>query len=205
MQLSRFKKTWGEALRDSATKNMVIAALILANIIAVFGWFQSKQTVVLVPPGLNEEVTVSASAASAGYKKAWALYVATLLGNVTPGNADFVMETTGELLAPDVFRAIRELLAEQVRDIKDDSLTVSFEPRQVSYEPETEKVFVYGMFQSRGPSGTPQSFTRTYEMNIDMRFGRPWITSFRPYSGLPRTVAYLKTQRGDAERLAAEE
>ncbi len=192
MNFDRFKKSWSEALRDIATKNIVIAVLILSNMLAIFGWFRSHETIVLVPPYLDERVQVSADSASESYKKSWALYVSELVGNVSPGNADFVLEAVEGILAPSAFRSIKAALTDQIQAIKEDSLTVSFEPRQITYEQETDKIFIFGQFQSEGPTGEPRRFMRTYELEVDIRFGRPWVTFFSPYTGTPKTLAQLK-------------
>lgn len=185
MQLSGFKQSWQRAVRENTTKNFVIAALVLTNALTAAGWFRVEETIVLVPAMLDQRMEVRASDASPAYKKAWALTVAQLAGNVTPGNADLVLEGLGDFLSPDAYRGIAADLASQIADIKRDSLTVSFEPRQVLYEANTNKVFVTGQFASQGVSGSPLKAIRTYEMGIDIRFGRPWITSFKPYQGMP--------------------
>lgn len=192
MQLSGFKQSWARAARENTTKNFVIAALVVTNALTAAGWFQVEETVVLVPAVLDQRMEVRASDASPAYRKAWALTVAQLAGNVTPGNADLVLESLGDLLSPDAYRKIAADLAAQVADIKRDSLTVSFEPRQILYEPNTNKVFVSGQFASSGVSGQPIKAIRTYEMSIDIRFGRPWITSFKPYQGMPVTEESAK-------------
>lgn len=192
MKLSGFKQSWSNAVRENTTKNFVIAVLVLTNAITVAGWFQVEETIVLVPAVLDQRMEVQASNASPAYKKAWALTVAQLAGNVTPGNADLVLESLGDLLSPDAYRRIAADLAAQVADIKRDSLTVSFEPRQILFEQSTNKVFVSGQFASSGVSGQPIKAVRTYEMTIDMRFGRPWIMSFKPYQGMPLTEESAK-------------
>lgn len=192
MQLSGFKQSWARSVRENTTKNFVIAALVATNALTAAGWFQVEETVVLVPAVLDQRMEVKASDASPAYKKAWALTVAQLAGNVTPGNADLVLESLGDLLSPDAYRKIAADLAAQVADIKRDSLTVSFEPRQILYEAKTNKVFVSGQFASQGVSGQPIKAIRTYEMSIDIRFGRPWITSFKPYQGMPVTEENVK-------------
>lgn len=192
MELARFKKSWAGAVRDNATKNLVIAGLMATNLLTAIGWFQVEQTVVLVPAVFDERMEVKGSDASPSYKKSWALTVALLAGNVTPGNADLVLASLGDLLSPDAYRKIAAELAAQVADIKRDSLTVSFEPRQILYETKSKKVFVSGQFASQGVSGQPIKAIRTYEMTIDIRFGRPWITSFKPYTGMPVTEESAK-------------
>ena len=192
MNLGHFKKNWAQAMRDNAGKNIIIAALVIANLCAVVGWFNTEKTVVLVPPMHDERLEISVTQASVGYKKAWALTVSELAGNVTPGNADLVLKALGDLLSPSAYRTIASELAAQVNDIKRDSLTVSFEPRQILYEPPTQKVFVTGQFSSKGVSGSPIEAVRTYELTVDIRFGRPWITSFKPYAGMPATAENMK-------------
>jgi conjugal transfer pilus assembly protein TraE len=185
MKLSVFTKSWSQAVRDNATKNVVIGVLIGANALAIVGWFQTERTIVLVPPLHDERMEVSSSHASEGYKRAWALTVAQLAGNVTPGNADLVLQMLGDLLAPSAYRAISAELAAQIGDIKRDSITVSFEPREIRYASDTGTVYVSGQFSSKGVSGLPIKAIRTYEIGVDIRFGRPWITRFLPYEGMP--------------------
>jgi hypothetical protein len=93
MQLGNFQKSWSQALQDNASKNFLIAALLALNAIAVVGWFRTEKTTVLVPPMHDETLEVSTKSASIGYKKAWALTVAQLAGNVTPGNAKRIEES----------------------------------------------------------------------------------------------------------------
>jgi conjugal transfer pilus assembly protein TraE len=193
MRLFELRRNWSQALRDSATKNVLIAILAVTSLLAVFGWVQQDKTVVLVPPNMDERVEVSLRHASIGYKKAWALTVAQLTGNITPGNADLVLDSLGELFSPDAYRAMSLSLSTQVNDIKRDSLTVAFEPRQILYEPSTDKVFVTGDFKSQGASGQPIKAVRTYEFVVDIHLGRPWISRFAPYEGLPATQESQKT------------
>lgn len=185
MKLAAFSKSWAQAVRENATKNMMLTVLILTNAVAVVGWFRTEKTIVLVPPQHDERMEVSISKASQGYKTAWGLAVATLAGNVTPGTADFVLESLGDLLSPSAYRAVAADLAAQIADIKRDSITVSFEPREIRFISATGTVFVSGQFSSQGVSGQPIKAVRTYEMVVDIKFGRPWITQFRPYEGMP--------------------
>jgi hypothetical protein len=64
---------------------------------------------------------------------------------------------------------------------------------------------VSGQFASQGVSGQPIAATRTYEMKLDIRFGRPWVTSFKPYSGMPATQSDLKQRVAKAGLIPGEE
>ncbi len=185
MKLTAFTKSWAQAVRENATKNVMLGILIVSNALAILGWFRTEKTVVLVPPQHDERMEISATRASEGYKRAWALTVAQLCGNVTPGTADFVLQVLGDMFAPSAYRDVAAKLAEQVADIKRDSITVSFEPREIRFVPSTGAVYVSGQFASQGVSGQPIKAIRTYEIVVAIRFGRPWITHFRPYEGMP--------------------
>ena len=204
MQFRNYQLSLRDALQNNATKNVIIAVLIGTNFLSVWGWFSSTETIILVPPTLDDRVVVSADEASDGYKTAWALYVAQLLGNITPGNADFVGEQVSGLFSPAAFRDMSDAFLEQIAAITDDRITVEFEPRELIFEGASDKIFVYGAFRAAGPSGAPDEFNRTFEMRVDMRFGRPWITHFAAYEDLPRTIEELERVQAELQAARAE-
>lgn len=204
MLFKKYQLSLADLARNNATKNIIIAVLLLTNFLSVWGWFSSTETVVMVPPTLDERVIVSANQASEGYKTAWGLHVAQLLGNITPGNADFIGEQIGAIFAPGAFRNLQETILGQIEAITEDRITVSFEPRELLYENESDKVFVYGLFRSSGAGGRPQEFSRTFEMRIDMRFGQPWVTHFVAYEDLPRTIDALRQAEAQMQAQARE-
>lgn len=198
MEFISFKKAWGLSLRENFIKNILLMILSLALTVTSFGWFRSHETVVLVPPMLDERVSISRDVASTTYQKKWGLFVAQMIGNIHPGNIDFVMEGITGMLSPAAYSSIKQALADQVSDIKRDSLSISFQPKQVVYENETQKVFISGDFQAAGPSGEPKKLFRTYEFIITARFGQPWIDQFRVYSGPAKTLSVLTQERVQA-------
>ncbi len=204
MRFRDYQLSLRDALHNNATKNVIIAVLLLTNFLSVWGWFSSTETIVLVPPTLDDRVVVSADEASDGYKTAWALYVAELLGNITPGNADFVGDQISGIFAPAAFRDMSDAFLEQIAAITEDRITVEFEPREVIFEGASGKVFVYGAFRAAGPGGAPDEFNRTFEMRVDMRFGRPWITHFAAYEDLPRTIEELERVQAEIQAARAE-
>lgn len=200
MKLNGLRRGIGELKSDNLKKNAIIVALSISTLVCAMGWYQKDQVVRLVPLNLSTTESVGSSTATPGYKQAYALMVAQLVGNITPSNADFVKKSLGDLLSPAAYRTIERSLSDQVEDIKRDSLTVSFEPRQIQVEGPTNKIFVTGEFASQGVSGKPQQFTRTYEMIVDVRFGRPWVTLFTPYQGNPVTLESAKQAQSQKQR-----
>jgi hypothetical protein len=94
---------------------------------------------------------------------------AQLLGNVTPGTVDFVKERLTPLLSPSIYQDVIDAIEIQAQQIKNDRVTMRFEPRFVEYEPKSDKVFVYGYSYVKGlllmkivanatPMSSPQDF-----------------------------------------------
>jgi len=75
----------------------------------------------------------------------------------------------------------------QARQIREDRVTLKFQPRQVEYEYETGHVFVTGYSLVSGPSGDEQRQTRTYEFDIDIEQYRPKLSWMDTYEGQART------------------
>jgi conjugal transfer pilus assembly protein TraE len=59
-------------------------------------------------------------AASSELKESWGLYLAELLGNVTPTNADFIGKAIAPLLSTELYRSVMDALSEQVNALKID-------------------------------------------------------------------------------------
>jgi conjugal transfer pilus assembly protein TraE len=73
-----------------------------------------------------------------------------------------------------------------------DRVAISFTPRHVVYEAETNKVFVSGELKSQGPSSKPDIKPRTYEFIIIIKNYRPSLAFIDVYPDDPRTLERLK-------------
>lgn len=195
MDLSTFGRTWRAIRAENMVYRLTLPVLVLCLVIALMGWLSKDRVTVLVPPSLSETTSVAKRNADAGYKKAWAVNVAGLLGNISPGNADFVMESLQVLMAPAVYNQLQSSIASDVTTIKADGVTISFEQRAVYYERQTDKVFVTGRSGVSGSAGPIQKFDRTFEMVVTVDDGHPQITSLSSYPGPPKTLEVLKNQR----------
>lgn len=192
MKWSVFSNSWRDLKFQNFLFRLMVPMLIMANLISAIGWLQKDRITVLVPPVLTEATSVSKRSADAGYKKAWGLFVSGLLGNVTPGNAEFVMESIQLLMSPRVFSQLRQAVATDIDMIKKDGVTISFEQKTVFYEPESDKVFVIGRTGISNAAGSVSKFDRVYEMRVVVDNGQPQVVDIDTYVGKPRTVDVLK-------------
>lgn len=192
MQWTVFSNTWRGLKTENVLYRTLVPVLVIANVISMAGWISKDRITVLVPPTLNEVTSISKRSADGGYKKGWAMFVAGLLGNVTPGNADTVVETLQLIMAPRVFSDLRTSVAQDVEMIKKDGVSIAFEQKTVLYERETDKVFVIGRTGISNAAGVVTKFDRVFEMRVVIENGQPQVVELDAYQGKPRTLDVLK-------------
>lgn len=98
---------------------------------------KKDQIITVVPPTLTETAWVSKTQSSSEYTTAWAMYVGMLLGNVTPENATIIKDALGPILHPDIYQSTMEVLDKQIFQIRQDRVTLSFEPQKCCGIPST--------------------------------------------------------------------
>jgi conjugal transfer pilus assembly protein TraE len=194
MRLSDFLQTWdGHETENRFSRVIIIGLLVICVITSLAAW-RTERSIILVPPTLNQEVEVTRSAASSEFKESWGLFLAELLGNTTPANADFLKVAIEPLLAPDIYRTVLDAMTDQIKAIKMDRVAISFTPRHVDYEAETNKVYVSGELKSQGPSSKPDIKPRTYEFIIAIKNYRPRLEFIDVYPDAPKTLERLEAQ-----------
>ena len=200
MNLADFLASWQGLTFENRFHRVALVGLIASNLVTAIALTQVERTVVLVPPVLEGEVSLARASASREVKEAWALFAAELLGNVSPSNAEFLQQALDPLLAASLRRPVLEVMTEQVREIQRERIGMSFLPRAVLYEPDTDKVFVTGTQTTSGPAGKPVARTRTYELVVGFAHYRPVFRHIDVYAEPPRTLDRLKAAgKGEGE------
>ena len=183
---------------------MGLTGLCAALGFAVFGMSVAlknrEQAVVLVPPFMEGPMTVSRSAGDADYKRAWALFVAQTLGNVTPANVGYLRQVLEPLLDARIYNETMARLEAEADKVRRDRLSIRFEPRRVLIEEARGLVFVNGLATIDTIVGDTQRRQMTYEMAIDVAGYRPRIDALNSYEGEPRTAAVLARMSGESNR-----
>lgn len=210
MNYSKARKTW----EDTDSRNKL---LIVSNIGMVFlcGMMFTKimsthEIVTMQPPALQGIAKIGVDSANAEYKKSWAIYVATLVGNVTPNNVSFISDTLSGMLDSKIYPKIRTQIAAMAKDpvFANNSTSLVFEPRSVVYEPKTDKVFVSGDLYSLSAGGRTINRRMVYEMIVSIKDYRPVITHLDTYEGHPRTEKWINDRTKnpkDSDAFAAAE
>jgi conjugal transfer pilus assembly protein TraE len=187
MRLCDFMTTFRGLEAENSFGRWIMTGLLLSNLLALSALFIKDNPVIVIPPTLHDDVRISQNQASSGLKEAWGLFIAGLLGNVTPGNNRFIEATIAPLLDAVIYPAVMAVLWDQIEAITIDRITLTFKPHGVFYEAETDKVFVSGVQTSQGPGGSLEHHPRTYEFVINFRHYRPVVTAIDVYPDEPRT------------------
>lgn len=206
MELKEFLKTWEGTQAENRWNRLAIVGLIgLAGLLSV-KVMTKDAVVVLQPVTLSEEAWVTKAQASQSYLESWGLFLAQLVGNVTPATVDFLKDRLGPLLAPAIYADVIEAVEVQANQIRNDRVSMRFEPRAIEYELSTNKVFVYGNSFVKGVNGTEERNERTYEFEISISQYQPTVHYMTTYAGRPRTERIVQQhERREEMRIEREE
>lgn len=181
--------------------NLVLSvAVVLLSITAM----NNEPVTQIIPPKLDQRIQMSVNMADSGYKKAWAKYVAILAGNVTPANVQFVADSIGELLSPEVYHRVSGELGSLVFTVQKEARRTTFIPKRIVYEEGSDKVFIEGDYEILKPSDDSlnpanrrgrHTMQKIYELAIDIEDGAPVVKHFDTYFGPMKTLEHLQRQQ----------
>ncbi|MTJ94328.1 MAG: hypothetical protein F8N36_15930 [Desulfovibrio sp.] len=201
MNLFGFKKTLNNAVSSDRRKTFLLAAMVASNLMLVLYTIFKSEIVILQPPELFETAKITKKNATQNYYTTWALAIAELVGNASPSNIEFVKDQIQMLATSDLYASISAGIDKEVQKIKDDQVAQRFEARGVSFEPETDKLFVYGKLIGIGIMGNEASHEFTYEIRLAINFYRVKLIAMRGYSGRPMTLDRMQEKEATEERL----
>ncbi len=164
MHIAEYLRSYNGMKRETLFYRLSVACLSVTVLALVGAFIVRDRVVVIAPYTLSSEAWVRSDDGSRSYKEAWALFFAQELGNVTPGNIDFVRERIGQLISPSIYKEFMEAMSQQALSIKEDRVVLRFEPGSVEYEKGTDKIFVSGRFFTK--ADVPQLNFKNYLINV---------------------------------------
>lgn len=197
MNLQRYFSTFQGLKTENRLNRVVTGLLVVAVIGEAFVIATRPQIVTIQPWTLASDAQITKSDASQSYIEAWGLALAELLGNVQPGSVDFIADRLRPLLDPAIYHRVMDGLQQNAEDLRDDRVSMRFEPRTVRFEKSTGRVFVTGMSYVRQGTSleTEQHSQRTYEFGIKIAHYAPLVTHITTYEGDPRTADVIEREQ----------
>ncbi len=207
MKFSNYLGTYNGMKTEGRFLRLTCAVLACTTCFLVVTLASRPTIVTITPWTLNEDAQVTRNDASRSYIESWGFALAELLGNVTPANVDFISDRIRPLLSPRIYHATLEGLIANAKQLQEERITMRFEPRRVTYEKTTGKVFVNGYSFVRLGSAfeTERREERTYEFGIRIANYAPMIVSIDTYEGTARTQAEIaRSKKAEAVKKAKE-
>lgn len=186
MKIETLKEALEAESALSKVRRQGLWLLGLAHLLTLGYLLWAPTPIILVPPTLNQEVTLSRERASGALKESWGLYIAELLGNITPANASFIERSLGPLLASGVYPEVMASVHQDLAALRADRVTIRFRALEVLHDPEQDRVFVRGETITQGPASAPLTEQRTYQIDVRFHHYRPVIEGLEVYPGGPR-------------------
>lgn len=176
-----------------ATRTILIGTnSVLAIAVFILALVASSQSteVVVTPPDFDQELVVAGNTANEHYKVRWAFATAAIAGNLTPRNIDFVLGQMDNMFTPFLREEVLPQIRREAHILRARDATQRFVIEDAIYDPVKDIVWIYGhrtiQLRSAQRNETPNQQRWTYEFRIAPFSGRPAVTHFDSYSGLPR-------------------
>jgi len=132
---------------------------------------------VLVPPLVSKSFWVDDAAVSPEYLEQMALFLAQLVYNVTPANADYNTRVLLGYAAPSLYGALRQQGEATARRLRADNATTLFGVRAVTHDAKGLRVALHGVLSTyineKRVAETPKVFLFTFSLSG----GRIYVTS----------------------------
>lgn len=196
-----FEKSFDGMRGENKFLRMIVAALVVLVLVQSCSNASKDEIITIVPPTLAEKGWVSASQASGEYSDAWVLYISMMLGNVNPSNATIVKDALGPLLHPEIYQNVMKVLDDQIALIRQDRVSMSFEPEKVLRDSTNEnRFYITGRSVSEGSTGDKTRTSRTFEVDFSISNYKPQIDWIATYAGAPRTPDVLAREQATKDR-----
>ena len=164
--------------------------LVVALLGMMYLLSQKDQLVTIIPNNMTEPAQVSKALRTVS-SRSLGTELTVQMSNLTPTTLGYTVENLKPLLSSRIYGDVVAAMSRQAEAFKQDRITISFEPREVSYEQETGKAFVTGVAQERGVGAkTPKVTTRTYEYNLAVSNYAVVINDLNVYEGPARTLLW---------------
>ena len=197
MELKQFTKSIEEMRSKIQSAHLLVLVMVACNIVLALGLLFRDTVVTVVPWTLSGEAEVTKDDASQNYKESWGMAIALLLGNVQPATVDFIADRIKPLLAPEIYHEAVDALYSNAQILREERVTLRFEPRRVTCEKTSGRVFISGYSYSRlGTSMDEEKrHERTFEIGLEISEYAPVITYIDTYTGKARTEDVIANER----------
>lgn len=131
--------------------------------------FKSQPIQIESLPDLDKPAVIDKGSADSEAQIAKGLYLVGLLGNVTPNSVEFLSRNISRDLTPRMYQPVQDAIQLQSKQIKEQSLRLSFSAQLARFDEETKKVVITGEVIVMDQRGNEARELRTYTMGFVSR------------------------------------
>ncbi len=166
---------WKSALAENFFLRTLSIIMAVSLIIAVLFAVQKKQRVIVIPPQVTKEFWIDQDQASPELMEQTAVFLSSLLGNISPQSAEFSVTTFSKWYLDSGKKEIREELEAQASYIKKNSITQSFFPARTIVDDINGQVSVEGLLTTAIGSVKASSDKVIYRIKFYTKAYRLWV------------------------------
>jgi conjugal transfer pilus assembly protein TraE len=139
---------------------------------------------------------VDEAAVSPEYLEQMALFVAQLVYNVTPANAEYNLRLLLQHASPELYGALRQQGEATARRLRADNATTLFAVRAVTHDPSGGRVALHGVLSTYINEKRVAESPRVYRFSFDYRGGRLYVRAIVETSDADPLGARLAREPG---------
>jgi conjugal transfer pilus assembly protein TraE len=202
MFLDKFKRKAKEATTVNGVLLLVASLASVASFMLSMKISSMHERVVVTPPHVTERMEIGWDSANQEYYKTFGLYLAGLIGNISPKNADFIIESLSGFIDSTIYSEVRTKLRAVTSDpaFIDSGTFTYFQANSVVYEADKNKVFVIGDLMTGSAARQARGQPIVYEFVITIKDGRPFVKSVNNYSGTDAKTELWKSTHPEPEK-----
>ena len=185
---SKVLKTYNKTISMGSNMGIAVVIMAVANIWLISLVAKKEVTTIVSPPTFTEQITMRGNQVSESYQSMWAIFVAEMIGNISPSRMNVVLQTMQRMIPAKNWDEVKEQMTAQLARLKIRKVEEKFSVKVVAIDPVTKVVWDTGEKETTSiRTGRSVSEMWTFEVRIDTNgVGSPVITHLKQYSGAPQ-------------------
>ena len=188
MQFDKFKVDFNQLKTEVNMHRIASIILSLALFLSIYGNVTGKTIVTTEISPLCSKMTYGYDFMNSEAHERLGVMLANVIGNANPSNAEYVKNTILNFASSKIYNKVKDILIDQINELKRDKVTLVFESDNVQFENGT--VYVSGKSIIRGITGREKQSIRTYVMQFKVINYTPTLDFIDIYDGVPKNAAW---------------
>lgn len=165
-----------------AVNRLLMVIVVLIGGLTLFNTFMlqvalNRQAVVLVPPGLKDEVSVTATTIDEQYAREMARYLVNLLLIYSPGTVRKQFEEALSIFDPEQFVALQARLLETADTVEMSTVSKIFFTTKMTLKPDKNRIEITGIEKTFIQDKKTDEVQKEYVIGYKIRAGRFYVSS----------------------------